>query len=253
MDEEEETKKKRHGKSHMSRLKKELKAEQDKRATLEMQASYLKQAVETLNAELAATQTQYARLREEYSALVNESEAREKELESLRQSCDVAHSRMARQVAQVSEMIGASKYSIQTNTQKVQQLETRVRQLVKSNRSVWTHVVLPYMLKGLLAVLSLILFFVSWLVRGAKRILHQNSASSTILAAENYVQSAQLWMLSVQQRQEQQLDDSEPQLQLVSASPPPAAELSSGNIHESSVSSRPSRTAKRHSDDRSDT
>ena len=119
MDEEEETKRKRHVKSHVSRLKKELKAEQEKRASLEVQASYLKQAVDTLNAELSATQNAYSRLREEYMALVNESESREKELESIRQSCDVAHSRMARQVAQVSEMIGASKYSIQTKLKRI--------------------------------------------------------------------------------------------------------------------------------------
>jgi len=76
------------------------------------------------------------------------------------------------------------------------------------------------------SLLSLILYFVSWVVRGAKRIFsRQDKASNTLI--ENYVQSAQLWMLSVQQRQEQQLDDSDPQLLLTSTSPSPQSDRTS--------------------------
>ena len=166
--ESESPKKKHHSKSsHMSRLKKELKAEQEKRVSLEAQACTLNQAVQALNDDLRQTLEEYERLNQQYAALVAASEAREKELKALQQGCEFAHTRMARQVTQVSEMVGANKYSIQTNTQKVQQLETHVRDLVRSNKSVVTSVILPYALKCVLALMSLVLYIVSCVVRAA--------------------------------------------------------------------------------------
>lgn len=211
-DEEERRRRRRASKAHLAKLKKELRAEQEKRAALEAQVAALQQGEAARTAQLEALQRSYGALEEEYAALLRASAQREQELEALRQTCDVARSRMARQMAQVSEMVGASKYSIQTNAQKVQQLESHVRDLVKANRSVLTHVVLPFVLKWVLAAMSFFLFCVSQLVRGAKALFaRRDQASRTLLAAETYVQSALLWMQSLQQRQQQQLGDAPPE------------------------------------------
>ena len=195
----------RASKAHLAKLKKELRAEQERRAALEEQVEALRQSADARCAQVEALQRSYGALEEEYAALLRESAQREKELEELRQTCDVTRSRMARQMAQVSEMVGASKYSIQTNAQKVQQLESHVRDLVRANRSVLTHVVLPSVLKWVLAAMSFLLFCVSQLVRAAKALFaRRDQASRTLLAAETYVQSALLWMQSLQQRQQQQ-------------------------------------------------
>lgn len=210
-EEERRRRRRRASKAHLAKLKKELRAEQEKRAALEAQVAALQQGEAARTAQLEALQRSYGALEEEYAALLRASAQREQELEALRQTCDVARSRMARQMAQVSEMVGASKYSIQTNAQKVQQLESHVRDLVKANRSVLTHVVLPFVLKWVLAAMSFFLFCVSQLVRGAKALFaRRDQASRTLLAAETYVQSALLWMQSLQQRQQQQLGDAPP-------------------------------------------
>lgn len=168
----------------------------------------LREGEEARAARVAELERAYGALEAEYAGLLRASAERERELAALRQSCDVTRSRMARQMAQVSEMVGASKYTIQTNAQKVQQLESHVRDLVRANRSVLTHVVLPFALKWALAAMSFLLFCVSQLVRGAKALFaRRDQASRTLLAAETYVQSALLWMQSLQQRQEQQLGD----------------------------------------------
>ena len=168
----------------------------------------LREGEEARAARVAELERAYGALEAEYAGLLRASAERERELAALRQSCDVTRSRMARQMAQVSEMVGASKYTIQTNAQKVQQLESHVRDLVRANRSVLTHFVLPFALKWALAAMSFLLFCVSQLVRGAKALFaRRDQASRTLLAAETYVQSALLWMQSLQQRQEQQLGD----------------------------------------------
>ena len=220
-DEEERRRQRRASKAHLAKLKKELRAEQEKRAALEEQVEALRRDEDARGAQLEELQRAYGALEEEYAVLLRESAQREKELEELRQTCDVTRSRMARQMAQVSEMVGASKYSIQTNAQKVQQLESHVRDLVKANRSVLTHVVLPYVLKWVLAAMSFLLFCVSQLVRGAKALFaRRDQASRTLLAAETYVQSALLWMQSLQQRQQQQLGDASATPPLVSPTTP---------------------------------
>jgi hypothetical protein len=120
----------------------------------------------------------------------------------------MTHNRLLRELARANELLSASKYTAQTNTQKVNRLETGLRELHRANRSVVAHIVAPTLLKWTLALLSWVLLGVSYAFRVVRRLFFfRKQQPQSLLRVEGFVQSAQLWMEGVRSESLRPLTD----------------------------------------------
>jgi len=191
-------------------LMQQLDAEKEKRASLEADMQRLQASSAKLANDLGELHTSFVKLQQQYWVLMYEAEERSKQLEELRQSSEMVQNRLMRDIAKANEALGASKYTIQSNTQKVNRLEKTLRDLSRENRSLVMHVIVPTLLKWLLEAMSLVLVGVASLFRITKRLAFrgkQEQTPQTILRAEGFVQSAQLWMEQARANSERRLSD----------------------------------------------
>lgn len=124
-------------------LRRELEAERTKYGRLEKSMKKLEADEEQLRNDWTEMQTNYTKLQQQYWLLIYEAEERTKQMNELRQASSISNTRLLRELAKANELLNANKYSIQSNTQRINRIDNSFREVEKKNKGLVSNVILP--------------------------------------------------------------------------------------------------------------
>lgn len=127
----------------VSTLRQELEAERAKCGQLEKKVSKLEADEEQLRSDWTELQANYTKLQQQYWLLIYEADERTKQMNELRQASSITNTRLLRELAKANELLNANKYSIQSNTQKINKIDNSFREVARKNKSFVSHVIVP--------------------------------------------------------------------------------------------------------------
>ena len=127
----------------LATLRRELEDERARSRQLEKKVAKLEADEEQLRSDWVEMHADYTKLQQQYWMLMYEADERSKQMNDLRQASSITNTRLLRELAKANELLNANKYSIQSNTQKVNKLDNSFREVAKRNKSFLSNVVIP--------------------------------------------------------------------------------------------------------------
>eukprot|EP00727_Mastigamoeba_balamuthi_P004251 m51a1_g13823 hypothetical protein (1323) ;mRNA; r:438949-444357 len=167
-----------------------IEREKHERQLLEAEVQGLKAQTEKQAEDWTRLQSQYVELERDYWILKDEALERSKHHESMLETAEMQYNRLVRELGEANENLREAVTLAHSQTAKIRRLEEKLRELVKADRNIFLHIVMPMLLTCLLSILSWTIVAIGALSRGVSWAMGskaRNAGGSPLEQAQDYI------------------------------------------------------------------